>query len=54
VTERIVEMIIARIGVRTISRITMKIMIMEIEHHKALVKANPQVKTAKWFQVEIQ
>jgi hypothetical protein len=35
----------SKIGVRTISRITM--MIMELEHHKVLVKANPQVKTVK-------
>jgi hypothetical protein len=42
-------MIIVRTGVRNISSImTMTMMvIMEIEHHKALVRANPQVKTAK-------
>ena len=43
-----VETIIVRTGARNISRImTVMTMMMEIEHHKVLVKANPQVKTAK-------
>jgi hypothetical protein len=49
-TGMIVETIIARTGVRNISKIMTKMtmtMMVGIEHHKVLVKANHQVKKAK-------